>query len=100
MSLASNNDRVLVVGSGIIGIGCAHYLSKAGFDVTVIDRGSIAAACSHANCGFILKSYYEKLVDIKTENPGLSITRKRGFIWLSYVLSLVKGSKQLSLNLY
>jgi D-amino-acid dehydrogenase len=63
MNPASEGDRVLIVGSGIIGIGCAHYLSKAGFRVTVIDRGSIASACSHANCGFICPSHVLPLTE-------------------------------------
>jgi L-2-hydroxyglutarate oxidase LhgO len=34
---ASKQD-VLIVGAGIIGIACAHYLSKAGLRVAMIDR--------------------------------------------------------------
>ncbi len=63
MKAASAGDRVLIVGSGIIGIGCAHYLSKAGLKVTVIDRGSVAAACSHANCGYICPSHVLPLTE-------------------------------------
>ena len=32
-------EKVIVVGGGIVGIACAHYLSEAGFAVTVIDKG-------------------------------------------------------------
>jgi D-amino-acid dehydrogenase len=63
MKPTSTSDRVLIVGSGIIGIGCAHYLSKAGFAVTLIDRGSVAAACSHANCGYICPSHVLPLTE-------------------------------------
>ena len=34
-------SRVVVVGGGVIGVACAHYLSRAGAAVTVIDRGDI-----------------------------------------------------------
>ena len=44
-------EKVIVVGGGIVGIACAHYLSEAGFAVTVIDKGKIGGACSRANCG-------------------------------------------------
>jgi len=57
MTKASQNDSVIVVGGGIIGIACAHYLAEAGYEVTVIDQSDIGKACSHANCGFICPSH-------------------------------------------
>jgi glycine/D-amino acid oxidase-like deaminating enzyme len=30
--------RVIVLGSGVVGVSTAYYLAKAGHDVTVIDR--------------------------------------------------------------
>lgn len=50
-------DSVIIVGSGHIGLACARYLRDDGFDVTVIDQGAIADACSHSNCGFIAPSH-------------------------------------------
>jgi glycine/D-amino acid oxidase-like deaminating enzyme len=32
--------KVIVLGAGVIGTACAYYLSKAGHEVTVIDRRS------------------------------------------------------------
>ena len=46
-----------IVGGGVIGMACAHYLNKAGYEVTVMDRSSIGGACSHANCGYICPSH-------------------------------------------
>ncbi|MFQ5732078.1 MAG: NAD(P)/FAD-dependent oxidoreductase [Planctomycetaceae bacterium] len=63
MNPASQSESVLIVGAGIIGIGCAHYLSKAGFQVAVIDQGSIAGECSHANCGFVCPSHILPLTE-------------------------------------
>jgi D-amino-acid dehydrogenase len=57
MTVAAEDGTAIVVGSGIIGIACAHYLREAGLEVTVIDRGTIAGACSHANCGLICPSH-------------------------------------------
>ena len=51
------DERVLVAGGGIIGIACAHYLSEAGYAVTVIDQGGIGEGCSHGNCGHICLSH-------------------------------------------
>jgi D-amino-acid dehydrogenase len=63
MSSSLQSDRAIVVGSGIIGIACAHYLTKAGLRVTVIDRETIAGACSHANCGYICPSHVLPLTE-------------------------------------
>lgn len=62
-SAERRGESVVVVGGGIIGIACAHYLAKAGLAVTVIDRGTIAGACSHANCGFICPSHVPPLTE-------------------------------------
>jgi len=44
--------KVLVAGSGIIGVSSAYYLAKSGHDVTVVDRqASAALETSHANAG-------------------------------------------------
>ncbi len=44
--------KVLIAGSGIIGVSSAYYLAKAGHDVTVIDRqASAALETSYANAG-------------------------------------------------
>ncbi len=50
-------ERVAIVGGGIIGIACAHYLSRAGYEVTVIDQGRVGGGCSHGNCGHICASH-------------------------------------------
>ncbi len=57
MDNSLDNESVVIVGAGIIGIACAHYLSQAGLKVTVIDRGTIANACSHGNCGYVCPSH-------------------------------------------
>ena len=54
---------VVIVGGGIIGIACAHYLSQENLDVTVIDKGRIGSECSHANCGYICPSHVPPLTE-------------------------------------
>ncbi|HUN99505.1 MAG TPA: D-amino acid dehydrogenase [Bradyrhizobium sp.] len=50
--------KVLVLGAGVIGVTTAYYLSKRGFDVTVIDRQSgPALETSFANAGEISPGY-------------------------------------------
>ncbi|MBI5864243.1 MAG: FAD-dependent oxidoreductase [Planctomycetes bacterium] len=49
--------RVIVVGGGVIGAACAHWLVQEGWQVEVIDRGEFGAACSARNCGLIAPSH-------------------------------------------
>jgi D-amino-acid dehydrogenase len=51
------NQRVVVVGGGVIGLASAHYLRRDGWDVTVIDQGQIGRGCSRGNCGFVCPSH-------------------------------------------
>ena len=74
MNAASPNENVLIVGAGIIGIASAHYLSKAGYQVTVIDQGTIAGACSHGNCGYVCPSHVLPLTE-----PGAISTAVKSF---------------------
>ncbi len=50
--------KVLVLGSGVIGVTSAWYLAKSGHDVTVVDRQpSVANETSFANAGQISPGY-------------------------------------------
>lgn len=53
----STSTDVLIVGGGVIGLACAHYLLKSGRGVTVLDRGCIGGGSSHANCGTLTPSH-------------------------------------------
>lgn len=57
MSASRAGDCVVIIGAGIIGLACAHYLAADGRQVTVLEKGTIAGACSHGNCGLILPSH-------------------------------------------
>ncbi|WP_447729503.1 D-amino acid dehydrogenase [Pseudoxanthomonas suwonensis] len=51
-------QRVLVLGSGVIGVASAWYLARAGFEVTVVDREpGPARGASFANAGQISPGY-------------------------------------------
>ena len=47
---------VLVIGGGVIGLACAHYLSRAGRSVRIIEQGKIGAGASPGNCGLVFVS--------------------------------------------
>ena len=50
--------KVLVLGSGVIGVSSAYYLAKKGFDVTVIDRQpAVGLETSFSNAGQISPGY-------------------------------------------
>ena len=51
------SKQVVIIGGGVIGTACAHYLMKSGWHVTVIDRGQFGQGCSHGNCGLICPSH-------------------------------------------
>jgi D-amino-acid dehydrogenase len=52
-----NDPDVLILGGGVIGLACAHYLLQAGRSVRIIERGQAGAATSHGNCGTITPSH-------------------------------------------
>ncbi|HXG13253.1 MAG TPA: FAD-dependent oxidoreductase [Gemmataceae bacterium] len=55
--MSAARGRAIVIGGGIIGTACAHYLSASGWRVEVVERGEFGMGCSHANCGFVCPSH-------------------------------------------
>lgn len=53
MTPSGSNLRVVVVGGGVIGVSCAYFLSRAGADVTLFERGPIAGEASFGNAGTV-----------------------------------------------
>ena len=52
-----SHSEVLVVGGGVIGLACAHYLARDGRSVQVIEKETVGAGASHGNCGLIFISH-------------------------------------------
>jgi D-amino-acid dehydrogenase len=50
-------SNVLIIGGGVIGCSCAYYLSRAGQQVTIIDKGEIGMGCSYGNAGLLTPSH-------------------------------------------
>lgn len=50
-----NDPDVLVIGGGVAGLFCAHFLRRAGGTVTVVERGAVGGpqSCSAGNTGFV-----------------------------------------------
>ena len=55
--------HVLVIGGGVIGTACAHYLEAVGYSVSLIDRGRVGGETSHGNCGLICPSHLLPLAE-------------------------------------
>ncbi|MBN8481414.1 MAG: FAD-dependent oxidoreductase [Xanthomonadales bacterium] len=55
--MTKRETDVLVLGGGVIGLACAHYLQVSGRTVTVLDQGRIGGGSSHGNCGTLTPSH-------------------------------------------
>lgn len=53
----TGDGHAIIVGGGLIGTACAHFLARAGRPVTIVERGAFGMGCSHANCGFVCPSH-------------------------------------------
>lgn len=65
---------VLILGGGVIGLACAHYLLGAGRSVTVLEQAGVGSGSSHGNCGTLTPSHAAPLA-----MPGMIATALR---WL------------------
>ena len=66
---------VLVLGGGIIGLACAHFLLLAGRSVRIVDMGRLGSGCSSGNCGLITPSHAAPLT-----SPGMLRTALRALV--------------------
>jgi D-amino-acid dehydrogenase len=61
--MSETKRHVIIVGGGVIGTACAHYLVRTGFRVTVLDADRMGQACSHGNCGLVCPSHVLPLAE-------------------------------------
>ena len=53
------SKKVVIIGSGIIGLCSAYYAARRGHQVVVLDQGSPEdKGCSHGNAGMIVPSHF------------------------------------------
>jgi len=73
-STGSNEKTdVIIIGAGVIGLACAHYLLAAGRSVRVLEQTAVGAGSSHGNCGTITPSHAPPLAA-----PGVIAQALRG----------------------
>ncbi|HMG66580.1 MAG TPA: FAD-dependent oxidoreductase [Chitinophagaceae bacterium] len=63
--------KVTIIGGGVIGLCCAYYLNKEGYEITVIDRNDINDGCSFGNMGYISPSHFTPLASPGIISQGL-----------------------------
>lgn len=64
--MTTNQNKVAVIGAGIVGVSTAIWLQRAGFKVILIDREGIASGASYGNAGILACS---GIIPVTT--PGL-----------------------------
>jgi D-amino-acid dehydrogenase len=55
--MTSAKSDVLILGGGVIGLACAHYLLETGRSVTVLEQATVGSGSSHGNCGTLTPSH-------------------------------------------
>lgn len=63
--------KATVIGGGIIGLSSALYLQQDGWEVTVLDKGTLADNCSFGNMGYLSPSHFATLAQPGVINQGI-----------------------------
>jgi D-amino-acid dehydrogenase len=66
--------KVTIIGGGVIGLCNAYYLTKAGCQVRIIERGDIHSGTSFGNAGYVSPSHFVPLA-----SPGIVA---KGLQWM------------------
>lgn len=57
----TGSRAALVLGAGVIGLSCAYFLRRAGWEVTVVDRGEPGHGCSWGTAGLLCPAHSQPL---------------------------------------
>lgn len=49
----ADTQDIIIIGGGVIGLACAHYLMAEGTRVTLIEKNQVGCGSSHGNCGLL-----------------------------------------------
>lgn len=91
--IQNNNGKktAVIVGGGIVGLSSAYHLNKAGWQVTVLDKGDFTDCCSYGNAGMLVPSHFTPLAA-----PGIVA---QGIKWMFSNKSPFYIKPSLNLNL-
>ena len=67
-------SKAIIIGGGVIGLFSAYYLHKSGWEVEVLEQGTLADNCSFGNAGMITPSHFVPLA-----SPGIV---EQGIRWM------------------
>jgi D-amino-acid dehydrogenase len=67
-------NKVIIIGGGIIGLSSAYYLNQLGWDITILDKGTLDDNASFGNAGMIVPSHFVPLAA-----PGMV---QQGIRWM------------------
>jgi D-amino-acid dehydrogenase len=84
--------KTTIIGSGVIGLFSAYYLSKQGYEVTIIERSNGDDGCSTGNAGMIVPSHF-----IPLAVPGMI---EKGIKWMFNSESPFYIKPRLNLDLF
>ncbi|CAB5125229.1 D-amino acid dehydrogenase (EC [Olavius algarvensis associated proteobacterium Delta 3] len=70
----SSSNRAVIIGGGVIGGCTAYYLSRKGWDVTLVEKDQFGQGASWGNCGLVVPSHVLPL-----NTPG---NLKSGLRWI------------------
>ncbi|WDP88224.1 MAG: FAD-dependent oxidoreductase [Desulfobacter sp.] len=57
----ARTSSIIIIGGGVIGLSCAHFLMAKGADVTLIEKQAVGSGASHGNCGLL---YYTDVLPL------------------------------------
>jgi D-amino-acid dehydrogenase len=63
--------NIAIIGGGVVGLCCAYYLNKEGYEVSVVDRNDMTDGCSFGNMGYISPSHFIPLASPGIVSQGL-----------------------------
>lgn len=64
--MSSGSRHAAIIGGGVIGTACAYFLAKAGWSVTILEKGPLGGGSSGGNCGLVCPSHVLPLAE-----PGM-----------------------------
>ncbi|MFB7956864.1 MULTISPECIES: FAD-binding oxidoreductase [unclassified Streptomyces] len=82
--LTRHSLDVVIVGAGVVGAACAHYIARSGLSVAVVDRGPVAGGTTGAGEGNLL-------VSDKVPGPELELALLSASLWQELAAELPPG---------